>query len=125
MPPERGAGGTTGGVGMFLGGTAMVVAGGWLLLNQVTVTSGMWEMWGYNAFGLSLVPLLVGIGMLFFNGRSAIGWLLTFIGATIILTGIIVNLRIFFRPTSLFVTLMMLALLAGGVGLVAKSLRAR
>jgi hypothetical protein len=34
-----GAGGTPGGVGIFLLGFAMACAGGWLLTNQVTVTS--------------------------------------------------------------------------------------
>jgi hypothetical protein len=118
-----GAGGTNGGVGTFLGGAAMVVAGGYLLLTRVGVTSGLWSLYGYNAFGLSLVPLLVGIGLLFYNGRSVAGWLLTGAGAIIILAGIIANMRIYFRPTSLFDTLMMLGLLAAGLGLVARSLR--
>ena len=121
----RGAGGTPGGLGSFLLGAAMVVAGGYLLLNQVTVTSGFWQLWGYDTFGLSLLPLIVGIGLLFFNGRSAIGWLLTGVGAVIIFVGIVVHLRVFFQPTSLFNTLVMLALLAGGIGLVARSLRAQ
>jgi len=121
----RGAGGTSGGIGLFLFGLGMVVAGGWLLLNQVTVTSGGWHLWGYNTFGLSLIPLIVGIGLLFFNGRSIIGWLLTFAGAIIIFVGILTNLDIYFRPTSLFNTILMLVMLAGGVGLVARSLRAQ
>ena len=121
----RGAGGTPGGLGTFLAGSAMVVAGGYLLLTRVTVTSGLWEFWGYNAFGLSLVPLLVGIGLLFFDGRSLVGWLLTAAGALIILVGIIANLRVYFRATSLFDTLLILGLLAGGLGLVARSLRAQ
>ena len=54
---------------MFFIGFIMAVAGAYLLTNQVTVTSGYWHLWGYNAFGLSLVPLLVGIGILFFEGR--------------------------------------------------------
>lgn len=119
----RGAGGTEGGIGTFLVGFVMAVAGGWLLANQVTVTSGFWRFGGYNAFGLSLLPLVIGIGILFFNGRSIPGWLLTIAGATIIVAGILTNLEIYFRPTSLFNTLIMLALLAGGIGLVAKSLR--
>ena len=116
-------GGTPGGLGSFLLGGALVVAGGFLLLNQVTVTSGLWQLWGFNAFGLSMLPLLFGIGLLFFDGRSVFGWLLTAAGAVIILLGIIVNLRIFFQPTSLFNTLLMLGLLAAGLGLVARSLR--
>ena len=119
----RGAGGTPGGLPAFLAGAAMLVAGGYLLLARVTVTSGYWALWGYNAFGLSLVPLLVGIGVLFFNGRSPLGWALTAIGAVIILAGIVANLHLFFQPTSLFDTLLMLGLLAGGLGLIARSLR--
>ena len=121
----RGAGGTPGGLGTFLAGAAMVVAGGYLLLNKVTVTSGYWYVWGYNAFGLSLFPLLIGIGLLFFDGRSLAGWALTAAGAIIIVVGIIANLGIYFRPTTLFDTLLILVLLAGGIGLVARSLRAQ
>lgn len=119
----RSPGGTSGGMVEFLGGVAMVVAGGYLLTTRVTVSSGYWTLWGYNAFGLSMLPLLVGIGMLFFNGRSFLGWLLLLMGAVIILAGIIASLSIYFQPTSLFATIMILGLIAGGIGLVAKALR--
>ena len=119
----RGAGGTRGGVGEFLLGLGMSVAGAYLLTQRVTVTGGHWSLWGYNAFGLSLLPLLFGTGLLFFNGRSLAGWLLTFAGVVIILAGVIANLGVYFQPTSLFNTLVMLVLLAGGIGLVARSLR--
>jgi uncharacterized protein len=122
-PSFPGAGGTPGGLGEFFIGLVMAVAGGYLILNQVTVTSSFWAFWGYNAFGLTLVPLLGGIGWLFFDGRSTFGWLLVVLGATIILVGIIANLNIYFRPTSLFNTLIMLVLLIGGLGLVARALR--
>jgi hypothetical protein len=122
-PDARGAGGTPGGLGLFFGGLAMVVAGGYLLLTSVTVTSGYWSFLGGNSFGLSLLPLLAGIGVLFFNGRSTLGWVLAGAGALIIVAGIIANLRIYFRPTSLFDTLVMLGLLAGGLGLIVRALR--
>jgi hypothetical protein len=67
--------------------------------------------------------LLIGVGLLFFDGKSVLGWLLTMAGAVIILVGILMNLRIYFERTSLFNTLVMLCLLAGGLGLVARSLR--
>ncbi len=124
LEEKRGAGGTRGGVGEFLLGLGMSVAGAYLLTQQVTVTSGYWTLWGYNAFGLSLLPLLLGTGLLFFNGRSIVGWLLTFAGIVIIFVGIIANLSVYFQSTSLFNTLVMLVLLAGGIGLVARSLRA-
>jgi multisubunit Na+/H+ antiporter MnhF subunit len=120
---RRGAGGTPGGVGEFLIGLVMAVVGGYLLTNQVTVTGGFGTLWGYSSFGLSLVPFLLGVAILFWNGRSILGWLLLLAGLGIILAGILMNLHIYFQPTSLFNTLMMLVLLAGGVGLLARSLR--
>jgi hypothetical protein len=119
----KGAGGTHGGVGTFLAGAAMVIAGGYLLMTRVSVVSGGWLFYGYDAFGLSLVPLLVGIGLLFYNGRSLAGWALTGAGTIIIFAGIISHLQIYFQRTSLFDTLLMLGMLAGGIGLVVRSLR--
>jgi hypothetical protein len=119
----KGAGGTAGGVGQFFLGLAMAVAGAYLITNQVTVSSGFWGYFGPHTFGLTLLPLVFGIGMLFFDGRSVIGWVLTVGGAVIIFVGILVNLQVYFRPTSLYNTIVMLVLLAGGIGLVARSLR--
>ena len=120
---KKGAGGTPGGLGEFFFGLALACGGGYLLLQQVTVSSGYWTLWGYNAFGFSLIPLLIGIGMVFFDGKSKLGWVLTSLGALVIVLGIITNLNIFFRPTSLYNTLIILALLAGGLGLIARSVR--
>lgn len=121
----RGAGGTPGGIGAFFVGLAMVVVGAYLLLTRVTVGSSAWMLWGYSAFGMSLVPLLIGVGWLFFDGRSIGGWVLTGLGVLIIFAGIIANMHIYFAATSLFDTLVMLVLLAGGIGIIARSLKAR
>ena len=121
----KNVGGTSGGLGSFLLGLVMMAGGGYLLLNQVTVTSGYWTFYGYNAFGLSLVPLLFGVLLLFFNGKGIVGWLLVVAGLAIIGAGILANLTIFFRPTSLFNTLIILVLFVGGLGLLARSLLPR
>jgi hypothetical protein len=120
----RGAGGTPGGLGAFFAGILMVAAGGYLLLNQVQVTTSYWTFGGQGTFGLSLLPILAGVAFLFFDGRSIVGWLLTAVGAVIILAGVLMHMDIYFRQTSLFNTLVMLGLLFGGLGLVARSLRA-
>jgi len=99
------------------------VAGAYMLTQRVVVESGFWTLWGYSTFGLSLLPLVAGIGILFYNGRSIAGWLLTFAGVVIIFAGVLMNLQIYFQPTSLFNTVVMLVLLAGGLGLVARALR--
>jgi len=123
MPEKRGAGGTPGGVGQFFIGLVMAVVGVYLLLNQVQVTTSFWTFGRYGGFGPTLLPLLVGIGFLFYNGKSVIGWLLTTLGLAIILAGVLMNIDIYFRQTTLFNTIVMLALLFGGLGLIARSLR--
>jgi uncharacterized protein len=121
-----GAGGTPGGVGQFFIGLMLTVAGGWLLTNQVTVTTGgYWNLWGMNGFGLSLIPFILGTGLIFFNGKSIVGWLLLAAGLVIVFVGILSNLNIYFRPTSLFNTLLMLGLLAAGLGMMAAALRTK
>ena len=125
MAETRGAGGTPGGMGQFVAGVVMAAVGGYLLTSQVQVTTSFWHFWGASAFGLTLLPLLIGVGFLFFNGRSVAGWFLTVIGLAIIVAGILMNMDIYFRQTSLFNTLVMLVLLAGGVGLVARSLKSQ
>ena len=121
----KGAGGTPGGVKVFVVGTIMAVIGGYLLLNQVRVHSGFWRFFSYGNFGIALLPFLFGVAFLFFNGRSIPGWILTVVGLLIIFTGIIANLEIYFIPTSLFNTLLMLVLLVGGIALVFRSLQSQ
>jgi hypothetical protein len=119
----RDVGGTRGGLGSFLIGLVLACVGGYLLTNQVTVTSSYWNLFGTSTFGITLVPMLIGVAMLFWNGRSVLGWLLTAAGGLFILAGVIANLHIYFAPTSLFNTLVMLVLLVGGLALIAKALR--
>lgn len=122
--PIGDVGGTSGGLGDFLLGFAMTCVGGYLLSNQVAVVGSYWSFYGTNTFGITLLPMLIGVGILFWSGRSVIGWLLTVAGAFFILAGVIANMHIYFQPTSLFNTIVMLVLLVGGLGLVARSLRA-
>jgi hypothetical protein len=125
----RGAGGTPGGVGTFFLGLALTVLGAYLILNQVQVSSSFsfFGLWGWNrpaGFGLTMLPLLIGIGVLFFDGKSRIGWVLLVGGFLTIMAAVLMSLSIHWAPTSLFNTLLMFGMLAGGLGLVARSLRA-
>ena len=115
------AGGTSGGLIEFIIGLAMSIAGAYMLISRVVVTSGFLSWNGYNTFGLSLVPLIFGIAFVFFNGKSILGWILVFASAVIILSGILMNLQIYFQPTNLFNTIVMLVLFAGGLGLIARA----
>ncbi len=119
----KGAGGTDGGMGQFFLGLLMAVGGAYLFTSRVTVTSGFWAFFGRDTFGLTLLPFVFGMGLLFFDGKSIPGWILTVGGALVIFLGVLMNLQIYFAPTSLFHTVIMLVLLAGGLGLLARSLR--
>ena len=130
-PVKRGAGGTPGGMGLFFMGLIMSLIGGYLLLNQIQVTSGFWG-WRYalfggvniSAFGVTLILFLLGIGLIFFDGRSKVGWFLAGGGLLLIIVGVLASLRVYLRNTSLYVVLIILILFVGGVGLMARSLRA-
>jgi len=91
------------------------------VISRVIVTSGFWNWGGCNTLGLSLIPLIFGIAFVFFNGRSIVGWLLIFASILIIGSGILMNLQVYFQPTSLFNTVIMLILFAGGLGLIARA----
>jgi hypothetical protein len=126
MHDLRNVGGTRGGLGWFLGGLAMLAVGVYLLFQQVDVHGGYWRWGGWgsgNSFGLTLVPLLVGIGILFYDGSSKVGWIVAGLGLLIIVAGIVANLQIHFRRATLFDTVLILVLIAGGIGVIVRSLR--
>ncbi len=115
-------GGTPGGIGEFLIGLVMTCIGGYLISNQVSVVGSYWSFYGANTFGVTLVPMLFGVAILFWNGKSTIGCVLTAAGALFFLAGVIANMHIYFQPTTLFNTMVMLVLLVGGLGLIARSI---
>lgn len=118
-------GGSPGGMKTFLLGIIMLVVGGYLLFHQVDIHGGYWRFSSLggagSSFGITLIPLLFGIGILFVNGQSLVGRLLTGAGALVIIVGIIVNLDMHFRRTSLWNTMTMLILIVGGIGLIVRA----
>src|SRR5687767_6581554 len=122
MHDLRDVGGTRGGLGLFMVGLAMSVVGGYLLMQQVTVHGGYWQWGGRGqSFGLTLIPLLIGIAILFYDSASKLGWVLAGGGALIIVAGIIANMQIHIRSASLFDVILILVLLVGGFGVMARS----
>jgi hypothetical protein len=126
--PPRGAGGTPGGIGLFFFGVAMVAGGGYLILNQVTVTSHF-SAWGWpggagGGFGPLLLALAIGVGILFFNAKNWLGRILSVGALGGMVVSVIMNLQMFWAPTTLAKTLTMFILLAGGLGLIARSFKA-
>ena len=108
-----------------MAGRVMMGVGIYMVFDRVTVHTSFWRFLGgtQTSFGVTLLPLLCGVGFLAFNGKSFLGWLLAGGGVALILVGVLMNLDIYFQPTSLFATLVMFGLIAGGLGLFAKGLR--
>ncbi len=118
-------------LGKFIIGLIMAIAGIYLFMNQVQVTTTNFWGWRYTlfggwftitSFGVTLIPFMIGVSLIFFNVRSKIGWAIMVISLIIIFIGIIASLRVVFMPAPLYVTLGILALLAGGIGLIARAL---
>jgi len=118
-------GGTPGGIGEVLAGLVMMGVGIYIVFDRVTVHTSFWRFFGTpgTSFGITLLPLLIGVGLLFADGTSILGWVLAAGGILLILVGVLMNLDIYFRPTSLSATIFMFGLIAGGLGLFAKGLR--
>jgi len=126
----RGAGGTSGGVGQFLIGFVMMIAGGYLFLDAISVVNhfsmgralfmvGNFKMTG----GLVLVPFIFGIGIVFYNAKNPLGWLLTIASLVMLGFGVISNIDFRLRTMSAFDLVMILGLLVGGIGLFLNSLK--
>jgi hypothetical protein len=109
---------------MVVVGIALAALGAWLLGHQVVVTHA-WTWLGPNTFGITLTVLAAGIVWMLAQPESLGARVLTMTGLVIIIAGILLNLQAYFRPTSLFTTLVMLATLAAGVGLLVRSFHKR
>lgn len=126
----RGAGGTSGGSGQFLLGLVMMCSGFYLLLNNVIVSSTFGlgsRLFAVGGFGVTggiiLVPLVLGIGMIFFNARNYIGWFVAIASFFAMVFGVISSVSLDLRTMSAFYLITVLVLAFGGLGLFLGSLR--
>jgi hypothetical protein len=128
----RGAGGTEGGAGQFFLGLGLMALGAYLFLQSVQVTTGfalgapLFGGYGYGVpGGVLLIPLAVGVAMIFYNGASVLGWLLALGSLGLLVAGIVMSLRFVLAGVSLFELLAVLGTFAAGFGLFLRSLRPR
>jgi len=126
----QGAGGTSGGSGQFLLGLVMMCSGFYLLLSSVIVSSTFGlgsRLFGIGGFGVTggiiLVPLVIGIGMIFYNARSYLGWLIAIASFFAMVFGVISSVSLDLRTMSAFYLITILVLAFGGLGLFLGSLR--
>lgn len=126
----RGAGGTNGGLPHFFIGLGMLVAGGYLFLDSITVTTGFGLGYGLYRFGnfnltsgMLLLPFMAGVALIFYNRFSKLGWALAGAAVLALLVGVLRSIRFVITGMSAFDFLLILVLVAGGLGLFLASLR--
>ena len=126
----KGAGGTSGGTGQFFLGLFMMCGGFYLLLNGIVVSSSFGlatRLFGIGGVGITggivLIPLIIGVAMIFYNARSALGWLLAVASLAAMIFGVIASLSLNLRTMTAFELICILVLAFGGLGLFLRSLR--
>ncbi|MFC1748462.1 hypothetical protein ACFL2V_06605 [Pseudomonadota bacterium] len=131
----KGAGGTSGGIGQFFIGLIMMVGGFYLLLNSISVVSHFGlgsRLYGFSAYGgnygitsgMVMIPFMFGIGIIFYNGKNLIGWLLAGGAIVALIFGVITSIHFTFKSMSAFELITILVLAIGGLGMFVRSLRA-
>ena len=131
----RGAGGTSGGLGHFFIGLIMMCGGFYMLLNAITVTSnfgmGM-RLYGFSAMGgnynvtsgMIMIPFIFGVGLIFYNSKNILGWILSLGSMTGLIFGVISSISFSFKTMTSFDLIVILILAIGGLGLFLRSLKA-
>lgn len=126
----RGAGGTEGGIGQFFIGLAMMIGGGYLLLESIQVVNhfsfgySLYRAGGFNlTSGMVMIPFMFGVGMIFYDSKNWIGWILAG-GSLLALTfGVISSIQFRMQNMSAFDLITILVLAVGGLGLFLRSLK--
>lgn len=105
----------------FVSGLAFFILGLFLITQNTVVRTGFnlsGLTGGYNPpFGLLLLPVIIGIILLFAMEKQIWGWILIIFGLCTILLGLLMGLDIYFKPTTLYVTILMFGSVAVGIGL--------
>ena len=120
----------------FIIGGCLFGAGGFLLSNQVMVHSAMgwqnrggwlggWQAipFGTPGLGLLMIPLGIGVCLLFAETRKRLANLLIWASLAALLVGVLNSVRISFRPTTLWQLGVYIVMMAAGGGLMFRGLR--
>ena len=128
-------GGTEGGTAPFIAGLGLTLTalGLYLLFDSVHVVSGgtgmisQWLMgqaggWETTSRGVIFLPLLLGVGLLFYDAKTRIGWGLMWVGLALIVVEILSRLQFMFSMKTSHL-LLILGMTAAGIGLMLRGLR--
>ena len=125
----RGAGGSDGGLMPFLIGLVMMCSGFYMLLNAIMVRSHFGfgnRLYSVGGFGITsgmiMIPFIFGVGLIFYNSKNYLGWILAGGSVVSLIFGAIASINFSFQRMSAFDLIVILILAFGGLGLFLKSL---
>ena len=126
----RGAGGSNGGEFSFLIGLAMMIAGFYLLLNSIVISTsfgfGM-RLYGVGGLGITsgmlMIPFIFGVVFIFYNSRNYVGWFLCVGSLIALIVGVLASAQFRLASMSSFDLLLILVLSFGGLGIFLRSLK--
>ena len=125
----RGAGGTSGGTGSFLLGLVMMCGGFYMLLDAIVVRARFgfgYQVYSVGGFGITsgmiMIPFLFGVGLIFYNSKNILGWILAIGSLISLIFGVISSVSFSFQRMSAFDMIVILVLAFGGLGLFLRSL---
>ena len=113
----------------FVAGVVMLIVGLFILSQKVVVSSG-WFGYGGTIMlggvrlnsGMIMIPFIIGIIWMFASGASFASKLFTALSVILIVASIILNTNIYMVSISMYEWVVMLVLIFGGAGFVAKVL---
>ena len=109
----------------FVAGVIMLVVGLYILSQKVMVSStyGFISLWGGTfSSGLIMIPFIIGVVWMFVTGGSFASKVFTALSVLLIIVSIIVSTRIWLVRITMYEWVLILVLIFGGAGLVAKVL---
>ncbi len=108
-------------------GFGLLLLGVFLVMNHIQVGTGMLGFFGFQqrGFGLTIIPLLIGLGLVFFDYKNRLGWILTAASCALIFFAALSQLVMFFPNISLLGLVIMFLPFAVGGALVARGFNMR
>lgn len=116
----------------FFGGLLLFGAGLFMIFQNITVGSS----WGYGSVfriggygipnGTIMIPLLIGIALLFLCDRKLWGWLFISVGIVIVLAAVLMSVSIHWNTSSAWVFIVMFGMtFAGGAMMLRELFRSK
>jgi len=108
----------------YFSGIGLIVFGLLIFFQHIRVGTGLFQALGLTGggFGLLMLPLLLGIGMIVYNSKNKLGYLIISVTCAIIFYGVLASLIMTFPSVSLLGLIFMLAPLAAGGAFVVRGL---